>query len=70
MLVIPDIARSSRRMMANLLRNQVRRSHLILPLPNKQFPKEWIQRLHPLLLSIFIFIAVLLLERTQEPFQY
>ena len=69
MLVIPDIARSGRRMMANLLRNQVRRSRLILPLPNEQLPKEWIQRLHPLLLSIFIFITVLLLERTQEPFQ-
>ena len=55
--------------MADLFRNQICGSSLVFPFSNKQFTEERVQRLHLLLLSVLIFAAVLLLERTQEPFQ-
>jgi hypothetical protein len=68
MLIIPYITRRSRWMMAHLLSHQPRCARLIFPFPNKQLSKKWIERFHPLLLSILIFIAVLLFQGAQKPF--
>lgn len=70
MLIIPNIKRRSRRMMADLLTNQLRRARLINPLPQKQFSQKRIQRLHLLLLPILIFITMLLLQRANKPLQH
>jgi hypothetical protein len=69
MLIIPDIASSCRWMMANLFCNQIRCSSLVFPFPDKYFSQERVQWFHFLPLPVLIFTTVLLLERTQEPFQ-
>jgi hypothetical protein len=55
-------------MMAHLLSHQPRCPGLIFPLPNEQLSKKWIERFHPLLLPVLIFIAVLLFQGAQKPF--
>lgn len=55
--------------MADLFRDQVRGPRLVLPFSNKYFAQERVQWFHLLPLPIVILITMLLLERTQEPFQ-
>lgn len=60
MLIVPDITSCNRRVMADLLSNQVRSSTIINPFPQKDLSQEWIQWLHALLLPILILIVMLL----------
>lgn len=70
MLLIPAIERRGRRMMAHLLRDQLRNTRFVLPLPQEDLAQERIQRLHALLPAILVLIAMLLLQRAQEPSQH
>ena len=69
MSFVPDFIRRGRRMMANLLRNELRLSHIIAPLPGKYFTKERIERFQLLLLAIVVYRAMLLFQCAEEPFE-